>query len=109
VVGEWVFTLTDDSRILAIQRNSGRIRWMNQLDRWRKPKDREGPIFWTGPVLANNKLWIASSRGEVRTVDVMSGADTLFTELKEGVSLPQVVAGQTLYILDDSGRLSAFR
>ncbi|WP_137679665.1 PQQ-binding-like beta-propeller repeat protein [Aurantiacibacter suaedae] len=109
VVGEWVFTLTDDSRILAIQRNTGRIRWVKQLDRWRKPKDREGPIFWTGPVLANNKLWIASSQGEVRTVDVMSGEDTLYTELKEGVSLPPVVANQTLYILDDSGRITAFR
>ncbi|RIV85233.1 pyrrolo-quinoline quinone [Aurantiacibacter xanthus] len=109
VIGEWVFTLTDDSRILAIQRNTGRIRWVKQLDRWRKPKDREGPIFWTGPVLANNKLWIASSQGEVRTVDLMSGEDTLFTELKEGVSLPPVVANQTLYILDDSGRITAFR
>ncbi|OYX66991.1 MAG: pyrrolo-quinoline quinone [Sphingomonadales bacterium 32-64-17] len=109
VVGEWVFTLTDDSRLFAIQRSSGRIRWMNQLDRWRKPKDREGPIFWTGPVLASNKLWMASSQGEVRTVDVMSGEDTLFTELKESVSLPPVVANETLYILDDSGRITAFR
>ena len=45
----------------------------------------------------------------MRTVDVMSGEDTLFTELKESVSLPPVVANQTLYILDDSGRITAFR
>ena len=109
VVGEWVFTLTDDARILAIQRNTGRIRWMTQLERWRDPKDREGPIFWTGPVLANNKLWIASSRGEMRTVDVMTGESALFTELNDPVSLPPVVSGETLYILDDSGRITAFR
>ena len=109
VVGEWVFTLTDDARILAIQRNTGRIRWMTQLEQWRDPKDKEGPIFWQGPVLANNRLWIASSRGAVSSVDVMTGTETAFTRLEDGVSLPPVVVNNTMYILDDSGRITAFR
>ena len=109
IAGEWVFTLTDDARILAIQRNTGRIRWMTQLEQWRDPEDREGPIFWTGPVLASNRLWIASSRGVVRSVDVMTGEAADFTELDDGVSLPPVVANNTLYILDDSGEITAWR
>ena len=109
VVGEWVFTLTDDSRILAIQRNTGRIRWLTQLERWRDPEDREGAVFWTGPVLANGRLWIASSRGQVRTVDVMTGTPADFTRLDDGVSLPPIVANNTLYILDDSGTIHAYR
>ncbi|AKQ41782.2 pyrrolo-quinoline quinone [Aurantiacibacter atlanticus] len=109
VVGEWVFTLTDDSRILAIQRNTGRIRWMTQLEQWRKPEKREGPVFWTGPVLASGRLWIASSRGEVKSVDVMDGTVADFTRLDDGVSLPPVVANNTLFILDDNGRITAWR
>jgi len=109
VVGEWVFTLTDDARILAIQRNTGRIRWVTQLDRYRDPKDREGPIFWTGPVLANNRLWIANSLGQVRSVDVLTGEAADFTEVNGGVSLAPIVANQTLYILDDGGTLTAWR
>ncbi len=109
VVGEWVFTLTDDARILAIQRTTGRIRWMTQLEGFRKPKDREGPIFWTGPVLANNRLWIASSRGVVSSVDVMTGTPTEFTRLDNSVSLPPVVANEMLYILDDGGKITAWR
>ncbi len=109
VVGEWVFTLTDDARLLAIQRTSGRIRWMTQLEQFRNVKNREGPIFWTGPVLANNRLWIASSRGVVQSADVMTGTVTEFTELNNGVSLPPIVANETLYILDDSGRITAWR
>ncbi|TIX50543.1 PQQ-binding-like beta-propeller repeat protein [Alteraurantiacibacter aquimixticola] len=107
--GEWVFTLTDDARLLAIQRGTGRVRWVTQLEAFRDPEDREGPIFWTGPVLASNRLWVASSEGEVHSVDVMTGVNTLFTELSDGVSLPPVVAGNTLYILDDGGRITAFR
>ncbi|KLI63471.1 pyrrolo-quinoline quinone [Aurantiacibacter marinus] len=109
ISGEWVFTLTDDARILAIQRNTGRIRWMTQLEQWRDAEDREGPIFWTGPVLASNRLWIASSRGFVKSVDVMTGEVADFTELDDGVSLPPVVANNTLYILDNSGRITAWR
>ncbi|MGB3166076.1 MAG: PQQ-binding-like beta-propeller repeat protein [Alteraurantiacibacter sp.] len=109
IAGEWVFTLTDDARILAIQRNTGRIRWMTQLEQWRDPKDKEGPIFWTGPVLASNRLWIASSRGAVRSVDVMTGDAADFTALDDGVSLPPIVAENTLFILDDSGRITAWR
>ncbi|HSG57363.1 MAG TPA: PQQ-binding-like beta-propeller repeat protein, partial [Paracoccaceae bacterium] len=65
LAGEWIFTLTDDARLLAIARNTGRVRWITQMAAFRNPEKRENPIFWTGPVLANNRLWIASSRGEV--------------------------------------------
>lgn len=109
VSGEWVFTLTDKGQLLAIARNTGRIRWISELGRWKDPEDREGPIFWTGPVLASNRLWVASSEGEVRSVDVMTGEARLFTELKDSVSLPPLVAGGTLYILDDSGQINAWR
>ena len=109
VVGEWVFTLTDDAQLLAIQRSSGRIRWLTQLDRWRDAEDREGPIFWTGPVLASGRLWIASSRGYVKSVDVMTGEASNFTQLDDGVSLPPIVANNMLYILDDKGTIHAYR
>ena len=109
LAGDWLFTLTDDARLLAIQRGTGKVRWVTQLTQFRDPEDREGPIFWTGPVLASNRLFIASSQGAVMTVDLQSGTATPFTQLKEGVSLPPVVANGTLYILDDSGTITAWR
>ena len=109
IAGEWIFTLTDDSRLLAIARSTGRVKWITQLPQWRNPKNRDNPIFWTGPVLANNRLWIASSRGVVQSVDATTGEAAEFTELDSGVSLPPIVANGTLYILDDGGRITAWR
>jgi outer membrane protein assembly factor BamB len=109
VAGEWIFTLTDDARILAIARSTGKVRWVTQLERWRDVEDREGPVFWTGPVLAGDKLWVANTRGEIKAVDVMSGEAADFVHLDSGVSLPPVVANRTLYVLEDNGRISAFR
>jgi len=109
VAGEWIFTLTSDARLLAIARETGRVRWVTQLDRWKNSKKRTGPIFWVGPVLAGNKLWIASSEGIVDSVDVETGTPTEFTDLHDSVSLGPIVANGTLYILDDSGKITAWR
>jgi len=109
VAGEWVFTLTSDARLLAIARATGRVRWLTQLAEYKNEKKKTNPIFWTGPVLANNKLWIASSIGGVYSVDVTTGQPTLFTDLKSPVSQPPIVANKTLYILSDDGKINAFR
>ncbi len=109
IAGEWIFALTDDARMLAIARTTGKVRWISQLRRYRDEEDREGPVFWTGPVLAGGSLWVASTQGEVYRISVSEGSASLFTQLDAGVSLPPVVANNTMYILDDSGRLSAFR
>lgn len=109
LAGEWLFTLTSDARLLAIARATGKVRWITQLARYRDEEDRKGPIFWTGPVLANNTLYMANSEGELWRASVGEGSASLMAELKDDVSLPPVVANRTLYVLDDGGTITAFR
>lgn len=109
IAGDWIFTLTDDARLLAIARSSGKVRWLTQLTRYRDEEDKKGQIFWMGPVLAGNSLWLTNSEGEVYRVSTGEGAASLFMDLDSPISLAPVVANNTLYILDDSGRISAFR
>jgi outer membrane protein assembly factor BamB len=109
IAGEWIFTLTDDARLLAIARSTGRVRWITQLPRFRDEEDKKGPIFWTGPVLAGGQLWVASSRGELWKVSAGEGSAQLFADLGQPVSLPPLVADGYLYILDDSGTIHAWR
>jgi outer membrane protein assembly factor BamB len=109
IAGEWIFTLTDDARLLAIARSSGRVRWITQLQRYKDEEDKEGPIFWTGPVLAGGHLWVASSRGEIWKVSAGEGAASLFTEVGQPVSLPPLVADGYLYVMDDSGTIHAWK
>lgn len=109
IAGEWIFTLTDDARLLAIARSTGRVRWITQLQAFRDEEDRDGPIFWTGPVLAGGHLWVASSRGEIWRVSSGEGSSQLFADIDQPVSLPPIVAGEHLYVLDDSGTIHAYR
>ncbi len=109
IAGEWIFTLTDDARLLAIARSSGRVRWITQLQRYKDEKDKEGPIFWTGPVLAGGHLWVASSRGEMWKISAGEGSASLFADIGQPVSLPPLVADGMLYLMDDAGTIHAWK
>lgn len=109
MAGEWIFTLTDDAKLLCIQRTTGKVRWSTQLDRYVNVKKKKTPIFWTGPVLAGNRLWVANSRGEVFAVGVGEGAAHLFKHLNSPISLAPIVANSILYVLEDSGQITAFK
>lgn len=109
LAGDWIFTLTDDARLLAIARASGKVRWISQLARYRNEEKKKDPVFWQGPVLAGNTLWTVNSLGEIWRIDPTEGTAQRFTELKRPISLAPIVANQTLYVLDDSGRIIAFR
>ena len=109
IAGEWLFVLTDDSRLLCLARTTGKVRWISQLQQFKNDEKKKGEYFWTGPVLAGDRLWVANMRGEVVSVNAADGAMTPFTKLGDPVSLAPVVANNTLYILDDSGKITAFR
>jgi outer membrane protein assembly factor BamB len=109
VAGDWIFTLTDDGRLLCIARTSGKVRWMTQLARFKNEKKKKNPIFWTGPVLAGGRLWLGNSRGEIVSADVGDGKLNAFQQVGSSISLAPVVAGGVLYYLDDGGKITAFR
>lgn len=109
VAGEWVFVVTDDARLICIQRGSGKIRWISQLRGFKNMKKHKNPIYWTGPVAAGNQLVLVSSRGEIAFVSPQTGEVQRTIETKSSFSLSPVVAENTLYLLDHDGQVMAFR
>jgi hypothetical protein len=82
---------------------------MSQLASFKNDKKKKTPSNWSGPILAGNRLIVASTEGDVVSISPADGASQTLFELDDGVSLPPIVAGGMLYVLDDSGRISAFR
>jgi outer membrane protein assembly factor BamB len=109
VAGEWAFVVTDDGKIICVARSSGKIRWIAQAPAFRNVKKKAGPISYVGPILAGGRLIVASSQGTLINIDPANGSFQSQTNIKGSVHLPPVVANNTLYILDDDGRLHAWR
>jgi outer membrane protein assembly factor BamB len=109
VAGDWIFVVTDDAKLICVYRQNGHIRWINQLPQFVKAKSKKGEIDYSGPVLAGGRLIVVGSNGALIYVDPATGSFQSQTSVGAGISLPPVVANSTLYILDDRGRLTAFR
>ena len=109
VAGDWIFVVTDQAQLLAIARATGKVKWMTQLRRYEDVEDRKGSVSWVGPVLAGDRLILANSEGEIVNVSPFDGAIQSTVDTEMPVSLPLTVANNTLYVLHDEGRLTAWR
>lgn len=109
VAGDYVFAVTLDGEVVCAQRSDGKIRWVNRLQRFKKAKKKLGPIEYAGPVLASDRLLIASSDRELLTLSPYTGKTISSVKLKAAAYLPPIVAGGAVYLLTDDGRLTAYR
>jgi outer membrane protein assembly factor BamB len=108
VAGDTVFMITSEQQLAAFARQSGGIRWTAQLPRYRD-KSRSEPVVWTGPVLAGGRLFVASSGDLLLEIDPATGKVTRKTDLGSSITIPPVVAANTLLLLLQDGRLIAYR
>ena len=109
VAGDWIFVVTDDAKLLCISRQNGHIRWINQLPEFQHAKSKKGELEYSGPVLAGGRLIVTGSTGVIVNVDPTTGSFQSQTNVGAPISLPPIVANSMLYVLDDNGRLTAFR
>ncbi|HTU10468.1 MAG TPA: PQQ-binding-like beta-propeller repeat protein [Allosphingosinicella sp.] len=109
VAGDWIFVVTDRAQLLAVARSSGRIRWISQLPRYRDAEDRTGPIYWRGPILAGNRLILTGSNGDIIFASPTDGSVVNTVRHRTPMSLSPIVANNTLIVLDNDGRLTAWR
>ncbi|MGB3844618.1 pyrrolo-quinoline quinone [Sphingopyxis sp. YF1] len=111
VVGEWVYAMTDDGKLLCVARATGKVRWLQQLARYRveTEKKKKDPIRWTGPILAGGRLIAVNSEGQLVEFSPTDGSTLATTEFKTPLSQPPIVANNVLYILADDGRITAWR
>ena len=109
LAGDYIFVVTVDDEVAAISAADGRIRWVTRLQRFKDIEDRKGPLAWTGPVLAGDRLIVVSTHGVLLTISPYTGAILGGTELPASTVAMPVVADGTLYVLTEDADLIAFR
>ena len=110
VAGDSVFIVTLDGRLYAIRRNDGAIRWVAELPGALSigAVAAEDIPRYVGPVVAAGKVIIVAEDGNILLFNADTGA--LEDEADVGgriVTAPQLAAGM-MFVLDNSGTLTAF-
>ena len=105
LAGNHIFLLSSDNELVALARNTGAISWVTKIEN----KDNDDEFFFTGPVLAGNRLIIAGSDGAIIEIEPEHGEIINQWDAGDTIILPPIVANETLYLLDEDGTLSAYR
>lgn len=99
VAGEYVFFISASNILMAISHSDGKIRWIKRL----------GKGHWAGPVLAGGRLIVISGAGRIANISPYTGTEVSIQGTGEKIFIPPIVAGNTLYFLNDKAKLIAMR
>jgi outer membrane protein assembly factor BamB len=114
--GDVVYVVDLSGRVICISRESGQVYWIHDLDadgpakgrKARKPK-KTARLFWSSPVLASNRLIVASNQGAVVALNPKTGA--LLSTLKLGSDdlIGPIAVDGMVYLVTDKAELVAIR
>ncbi len=107
--GQFIFAVSTDGQVACFDKSTGGVVWVKQLRQYKKEKKRKHRIVWSGPVVASDRVVLASSTGHVIALDPQNG--DVLKELKVGdpVYIKPIVAHERIYLLTDNGDLVAIQ
>ena len=97
-VGNMVYIVDRSARVIALSAKNGGVVWVSKLATGQN---------WLGPVMAGNRLWLASSKGNVVGLDPQTGRVTSKRQLGYRLNIAPIVASGHMYILTDNAKLVA--
>jgi outer membrane protein assembly factor BamB len=109
LAGNYLFTSGTDGMIVCIAAGNGKVFWAEQLRQYENEKKSRGRINYAGPLVASNRVVLASSRGELIALSPQTGEITDTLNLRGPVFLEPIAAAGMIFVLTDDAKLIAIR
>lgn len=119
--GEVVYVVSKTGEVICVQRESGQVYWIKNLNEGVETDaggggffgffERRGKIrpIWSSPLLASGRLVMVSSTGRLVGLNAKTGAVERSIEIGSPALLGPVAANGTVYVVTDEAELIALR
>ncbi len=119
--GDVVYVISTTGQLVCAARDSGQVYWVQDLNappptntlttrgRRRKPPKAPKKAYWSGPILASNRLIVVSSNGDLRALDPKTGDLQRTIRLGAPAMQTPIAAGDMLYVVTEKAELIAIR
>ncbi|MBU2993756.1 PQQ-binding-like beta-propeller repeat protein [Octadecabacter sp. 1_MG-2023] len=109
--GGSLFLVNDIGELVRLDADTGTAIWRVELPGFAESRERRQKTRFAhyGPIIAGNRLIVASGDGLIRQFDPASGALVGTVEIAGGAASNPIVANGTLYVVSARGQLVAFR
>lgn len=106
-----LFFVSDRNELIRLDAGSGARIWGTELPLYTTDRERRRRAVFThyGPILAGGRLVVASGDGNIRFFSPESGALVGAVEMRQGAAAHPIVVGDTLLVVTEDGRLTAYR
>ena len=110
IAGDWMFIISVDQQVAAVNTADGHISWITQLPRWDDPDKRKNTLTWYGPLLVSDRLIVTGTSQDALSISPYTGEVLGHITLSQAAapSAPVVADGTVLVITNDA-RLIALR
>jgi outer membrane protein assembly factor BamB len=110
IAGDWMFIVSAEQQIAAVNINDGHITWITQLPRWDNPDKRKNTLTWYGPLLVNDRLIVTGTSEDALSISPYTG-EVIGHITLSGAAAPvaPVVADGTVLLITNDARLIALR
>lgn len=105
--GDVVYVTDQDGKVICIARESGQVFWSVDLNA--DVKKRKNRAIWSGPLLANDRLIVVSTKGDALALNPKNGQTIKRLKLGSGAFMSPVAANGTVYVLSENAELVAIR
>ena len=107
IAGDWLFVLTQEQTLACLSKADGRVRWLAQLPRYGNVAKSRDALYWAGPLLGGQYLYLAGSTEKLIAVNPVTGDVLGEQNLPDAVSVGLVAAMGKLFVVTEDGTLSA--
>lgn len=112
IEGGSLFLVSDQAQLVRLNAKTGERIWdvgLPYIVPKRRKKRLRDIYSHFGPVLAGDRLWVASNDGQLRGFDPVNGSLLATIALPGGAATRPIVVGGVLYVVNQDGQLLAFR
>lgn len=106
LAGRFLFVLTTEGDLLAINKDDGKIVWNTIVP---YANDDEIGIFTSGPLLANDALLVAASNGKLFSISPYNGRIMGVADIEEGVETAPIMVDEILLLTTKEADLTAYK
>lgn len=117
--GDVVYVVSKAGEVICVARESGQVYWVRDLNAGVPTRKRGGFLgigkkaairpLWSTPLLANDRLLLASSTGQLVSINAKTGEEQKRLNLGQPTLLGPIAVGDTVYVATDKATLIALR
>nr|WP_294513127.1 PQQ-binding-like beta-propeller repeat protein [uncultured Rhodopila sp.] len=110
IAGDFMFLISAQQLVAAVNITDGRVSWITELPRYADPEKRKDTLTWYGPLLVSDRLIVTGTSEDALSISPYTGEILGHIGLSAAAApFAPVVAGGTVLVISNDGRLLALR